>query len=421
MMSEADTNIELTFDLFELPTAQHKAGLAGFVLAMESMRKRNLSPLPDVTVEPSSVTVGFTQESLQTVFDDIYDASPTKVESRSKWKGKEPLETIERKVKDKSGKEKKQKYFVYESIQPKGAFLESYYPDGDGLWLKLWRDMTWRILRGIPATRRVYEERAEGNPSSVAVDVWDELIKSRKDAAKGRIRTESISSSLFLGAQDVNAEKVNFKGRVEHNLLLHFWTIVSLLFDARTLTLDGDIDDAGFVIVIPEPGNLEYFVEDVTQLFNELDIAKSGYRPRQSLIYVPEEGGLVYLFHIAQHRTQRSEISDSVVAVEVMQMQKQGNNIRALASERIEPSKETLGQYEVIRKGCWNPLFRAKRIRNLLDDRPWYTGMDDVFATYPWEFFVHSIAQSPKKIPFFGMDAWKRFRGIESDLAESNA
>ena len=417
-MTVTTETIKLDFNLFDLPTAQHKAGLAGLILLLESLRLRKVSPLPTIEIGPTSATFEFSRESIQSVFDDVYDARAVDVESRSKWKGKEPKRTVERMIKDRSGKEKKQRYFIYESVQPRGAFLETFYPDSDGLWLKLWRDMLWQILRGIPATRRVYEERADGKPSSVAEDVWIQLLKARKDAQENKLRTESISSSLFLGIQDVNAERVAFKGQVEHNLLLHFWSIVSLLFDARTATVDGDFDDAGFVIVIPEPGHLEYFVEDVRQLLRELDVTRAGYRPRASLIHIPEEGGLEYLFHLARHRVRRSDVANSLVAVEIMQMQKQGNSIRALAAERIEPRPEMLDRYEAIRSACWNPLFRATRILNLLHSDRWHVGSDDTFARYPWEFFIQTTGKTPSRIPFFGADVLRTFRGIESDLKQ---
>jgi CRISPR-associated protein Cmx8 len=418
--TEVET-IQLKYELFELPTPQHKAGLAGFVLLLESLRLRKVSPLPEISLTATTAEITFTEESMQVIFDDIYDAQEVKVESRSKWKGKEPLDVVERIVKDRSGKEKKQKYFVYESIQPRGAFLETYFPDGDGQWLKLWRDMLWRILRGIPATRKVYEERAEGKPSSLANETWVELGKARKDAESNKLRSSSISSSLYLGAQDVNGERVKFRGRVEHNFLLHFWTIVALLFDARSVKLDGDTDDCGFVIVIPEPAHLEYFTEEIARLLRELDTTKAGYRPRAALIHIPEEGGLEYLYHLARHRTGQHDLSDCIVAVEVLQMQKQGNNVRALAAERIEPRQHLLDQYEVIRTGCWNPFFRSLRIRNLLRDELWFTNATELFANYPWEFFIQSIGKTPGRLPFYGADVMRKFRGIESDLQQRKA
>ena len=40
----------------------------------------------------------------------------------------------------------------------------------------------------------------------------------------------------MLGAQAVNAEAVPFSGRVDHNLLLHFWQVVVLTFVPQVVT-----------------------------------------------------------------------------------------------------------------------------------------------------------------------------------------
>ncbi|KUJ96916.1 MAG: hypothetical protein XD41_0136 [Desulfonauticus sp. 38_4375] len=67
--------ITLSYNLFDLPTAQHKAGLAGLLVLIESLKRRNVSPLPEVEeMTPSRVVISFTKESIQVLFDDLYDA-----------------------------------------------------------------------------------------------------------------------------------------------------------------------------------------------------------------------------------------------------------------------------------------------------------------------------------------------------------
>lgn len=406
--------IRVQYDLFELPTPQHKAGLAGFVLLVESLKQRGVGPLPKISLGATTAEITFTQQSLQVVFDDVYDAQEVEIESRSKWRGKVPLEVVEREVKDRFGVETKQDCFVYAAIQPRGAFLETFLPDGDGLWLKLWRDVLWQILRGIPAARKVYQERADGKPSSVAAETWMEFGKARQDARRDRVRTSGISSSLYLGAQDVNAERVSFRGRTEHNFLLHFWTIVALLFDVRGVKVDGDVEDGGFVIAVPEPANLEMFTQDIVRLLSELGTAKAGYRPRETLIHVPAEGGLEYLSRLARYRTGQA-LGDCIVAVEVLQMRKQGHSVRALAADRIEPRQQLLEQYAETVAGCWNPLYRSLQIENLRSGKPWFMNVAELFATYPWFFFIYSVDKTPERFSFFGSDVSRKFRDLERD------
>ncbi len=83
--------ITLSYNLFDLPTAQHKAGLAGLLVLIESLKRRNVSPLPEVEeMTPSRVVISFTKESIQVLFDDLYDAEFVEVKSKSKWKDKKP-------------------------------------------------------------------------------------------------------------------------------------------------------------------------------------------------------------------------------------------------------------------------------------------------------------------------------------------
>ncbi len=420
-----DARLTIEYDLFSLPTAQHKAGLAGLLLMIETLKERKKAPIP--VVEQLSATgarIAFTRDSLQTVFDDLYDSAKVEQESKTKWKGQEPKAVREKEILV-DEKTKFEKRFVYDAVQPKGAFLQRLYPDGDGLYVKLWRDMLWSTLRGIPATRNVYEERAEGKPCTMAGDLWTSLNKSAALRKKGQSRTESISSAIFIGAEDANAEKVPFRGAVEHNLLLHFWTIVSLISVPRMVSLERSADkalrikrdDCGYVITIPEPSNLLDFCLDVREFLCKLETNVAGFRPKSALIELHEEGGLEYLYHFARNKIDKmEEISLSLCAVELFHLQRQGNRIRQLAENRILPSKHMLRDYENLRKAAANPYFKSLCIRNLLDGRRWYEDAGRITQHNPMPLFVFCIGRTPREIRFFGDDARKKFTTIEYNL-----
>jgi len=424
-MNDAQTEektIVLDYDLYGLPTAQHKAGLAGLLLMIESMRMRKMKPLPKVeNCTASGARISFTEESMQRLFDDLFDAKWGEVESKTQRKDKEkkpiePKRIVEKEVELKGGKKKIVKRYVYDQIQPAGKFLSSFYPDGDGLWLKLWRDMLWSTLRGRPKQRGVFNERAEEKPSSEGTKWWIKLMKARIARTKAKTPIENIASTVFIGAQDVNAERVPFQGEVEQNFLLFFWLISSLIFVPRRVKLDGELEHAGFAVVIPEPSDLNFFVDDAKELLQSLETEVAGYRPKAALIDIPEEGGLEYLYHMTRERIAKKEIKYSLSAVEIFHLEKQGNNIRTLAAERILPDKQILQDYERMREDYRNPLYKAQRIKNLLAGNPWYTGMQTLFANYPWEFFVWTSSDTPRRFPFFGYDASRKLRDVESEL-----
>jgi CRISPR-associated protein Cmx8 len=409
--------IILEYNLYDLPTAQHKAGLAGLVLFIRLMNRRGVADPPQVLrLDGVTAHIQVSERNLQALFDDLYDAIEFEEESKTKWQKKTPKRIEEVVAQAEKGKSKTEKRYYYDVVRPKGAFLEALFPDGDGLWLKLWRDMLWETFRGVPKTRRVYEERVSSQHSSQIGKTWKALVKAEGYLPKGKTKTESIASSLFVGAQNVNAERVPFQGIVQQNLLLHFSTLVSLIFAPRVVSADGKTSYSGYVLAIPEPADLEVFLEEVDTLLRSLDTDSTVYRPKAALIDFPEEGGLEYLYHLGKHRVEEHELAFSVSAVELYYMEKRGNNIKTLAADRVLPDPGILDEYNPLREACRNPLYKTRRLRNLLRGLPWYAGMESTFNQYPWEFFVHSAEKTPRRIPFFGRDVRREVKARKKDL-----
>jgi len=427
-------SIEITYDLFDLPTAQHKAGLAGLVLQIQSMRDRCLpsDSIPKIVGEvgTTAVTFRFTEHSVQGLMDDVYDARPIKVEVKSKWAGQPPLEEKFVDEKDEvTGETKKVKRFVYEIVQPRGHFLEQYLSDGDGLWLKLWREMLWNVPRSKPTTRGPYNARAENKPCSEGAATWKDLLKFETARRKGAFKTDSISSALLLGAQSVNAESVSFGGRVEQTLLLHFWPLTVLIFVPQVINNDGGNEFVGYSLAIPEVSELENFCHDYPSLLEGLPKEARGYRPLGAVIDLPEQSALEFLQHLgelADFQVQQGKsrtIATSVSSIEYLHLVKLGNNVKAQSAGRIAPSRELMASYfDIMRRGEFrNPLFRAGLLRSLLDSirepTPWYASFGDLIQTRPWPLFV-CCDKTPRKLPWFASDAATQFDIIAKDLKD---
>src|SRR4051794_13163218 len=79
----APTSIDVHYDLYDLPSAQHKAGLAGLLLQIENMRERQVAgqlpsdrEIPEIVEETATTAViCFTERSAQDLFDDLYNAN----------------------------------------------------------------------------------------------------------------------------------------------------------------------------------------------------------------------------------------------------------------------------------------------------------------------------------------------------------
>jgi CRISPR-associated protein Cmx8 len=410
--------LSLDYELFDLPTALHKAGLAGMLLHIQNLKEREVDkPIPEIErLDAHSARVQFRQDSLQTLMDDVYDARWVEIKVKNRYPNKAPKRE-EQITNGQTGKAEKR--FVYDACEPKANLLRSLLQNGvESPWHKLWRDMLWNVLRAQPKTRGVYEVRANGKPCDFTPTLWANLVKTNKQKIKEKFVTDSISGSLFPGAQDENAERVPFKGRVEHNLLLHFWAWITPVFVPRVVNVkEGRLEDRGFVLAVPEVADLSFFLELIREYWQRLDTEVRGYRPAQSLIDLPEEGGLEFLHQLAEHNVRQLDIACAVHTVELYHQERQDKNVRMLVAERLRPTAHMLDEYQrLIQHGHrLNPLYKSLRIRNLLDGRSWHEGAQSIFAGYPRGFFIHT-AGTPHGIPFFGADVHKQFQALIDDL-----
>ncbi len=419
-----ETILELEYSLDNLPSAQHKTGLAGLVLLLETMEEREMAPLPEYKENIDGTwTFQFTRKSFQAVFDELYDGENIIVESPSKWSGASPIEIREKEV-EKNGKKKTEKVFVYEITVPKGSFFKGLFsegPEGEKR-LKLWRDALWSTYKGKPASRGVYSERVQNNPCPFVEKLWSSLIRK-----KGGI--EDLKGSLLLGAEGFNAEGIPFKGLLHENVLLHFTPIACALFVVRNFmvkkgnrdnkgTYSVEWDENGYVFVMPEITKIKPYLEKLREWFqNNPEEETKSFRPSSSIIDLPEESGLEFLSAISGRRLETEGVFDEVEGVEYYHMTKKGNSVKLLSSSRIPVSVPILNEYNSIvsaggRKKPLNFLYKTLRIRNLLNDTPWYVGMENILETYPSEFLIWFQKNSSQDIPFFGRDINNKFKEI---------
>jgi CRISPR-associated protein Cmx8 len=425
--------VTITYDLFDLPTAQHKAGLAGLLLQIQHMDAPGRTPKPTavpkiITRTPTTATIEFTKDSLQCLFDDLYAAERVVVRVKSKWanaKEAKPSEQVEEEVEDEGPdgklvkKKVKVKYFFYEQIQPTGRVLKQFITNAPELWLKLWRDMLWAIPRGNPQSRAPFADRADEKPCGEGAAAWDSLLKVEKARTENEFHTAEVAGSLWLGAQAVNAEGVPFKGRAEQTLLLHFWPLTAQVYTPQMVQADGTSEFVGYVLAIPEVADLKGFLADYPRMLGELGKDVRGYRPAEAVIDLPAEGALSFLEHLARlsgEKVEGSEVGFSLGSVEFLHMAKIVNNTKTLAAGRVAPRPGLLSRYLAIvgktgaKPPYANPLFRRGLMLALLDDKPWFQSFGKLFAEWDVSFFVPTDA--PPKLSWFWVDARKKIQEV---------
>ena len=382
----------LEYDPLSLPTAQHRAGLAGLLLALKSMENKHLDMTPKATFRDDGTCVlTLTEQSTVALFNYVYEADLQEVQSkkrRSRGKGDKKVPVIA------------------------GRPLQGF--GMPGIWLDLWRDAIWFTLRGIPKTRKPYEDRAGKKDTSEGPKAWKSLC--------GKKSADKVASCLFLGSQAANAEKIEFLGRAEHNFLLHFWPLASLVYQPVIMDRDGHEKNDGYLFVVPDVVDPKTFAEDYPDLLcNDLDPTESPTRrPRDAIVTVPQEGALEFMYHLA--RIGKSMVArnvkfrSSAAGMEIYHLKKKANNVVLLNTGLIRTDRSLLEDYQNIRKRYIHPLFRRQLVLNLLRGNPWFRGFSSIFDSHPRQLFVGRGRDGRYKgADGFGLDCRNRLKLAEDE------
>jgi CRISPR-associated protein Cmx8 len=394
----SDEILELDYHLAELPSSQHRAGLAGLVLMVKWIDRLKKSDtkltgkLSLARIDEYGATLQIDQRGLRELFNETYAASKEEqgrdaVRKNKKKEVVRPLREEQRTITDpKTGKSKEKTIYVYSVVVPRGAFLAAYDPtaiDDKGVWIKLWRDMIWGILRGVPATRRPFDERSEGEYTEDADNVW-------KDLNRPSNYTVDLPSTYFIGAQASNAENVPFRDRARFQFLLHFWAFVAQVYVPARLVYDNKTKQtktefAGFALTIPDVANLEVFCDELPSLLqNNRGAEMASYRPRESVIDLAAEGALDLMNKLSQRLAViagSQSVSDLLLGVDVVHLEKQGNNIRLWGTARIDPTRSMIDEYARVKGMFRDALFRRQRLLNMLSEREWFNGFGSLLST----------------------------------------
>ena len=419
MVNNKQTQIEvltLDYQLTELPSSQHRAGLAGLVL-MEGWLRRlgtNKGICELTRLDEWGATLRIDLPGLEALFNEVYAATKEEQEYSQPFKNKITKEIIPplreeewQETNPKTGKTKTKKVYIYPVVVPKGGFVGDCDPSGNnGHWVKLWRDMVWSILRGVPATRKPFEARAEGQESDDAIKVWNQLLKPpEKD-------TVDLPSTYFLGAQASNAENVSFKDRAKYQFLLHFWPYTAQIYVPAVINNEGNRDFIGYALAIPDVARLKSFCEELPEVLRSRN-AESGYRPQDSIIDLAIEGALDTFCRLRDRSVQEGERAeaDLVLGIDIIHVEKQGNNIKLLEISRLEPENRMIDEYTTAILAFWSPVFRKQRLLNLVNQCPWYTDFEQVLCKLPSK---HSFGSNT-----FRHDARESFKNEAKEMTTS--
>lgn len=392
--ADAPSILTLRYELAELTSSQHRAGLAGIVLMAKWMEraaeKRGVFRV--AALDAHGATVEVDAEGMAWLFDELYAATEEENAENAQRKDKKtgapvaPIRTEERVTRDdKTGKEKKKTVYLYPVTVPSARMLVDLEPEKNpqGPWVKLWRNMVWTILRGVPATREPFEARAEGRPTTDAAAAWAQLA----DPADPVIE---LPSTYYLGAMARTAENVGFFDRARRQFLLHFWPYAAQVYVPQTVNvMDATSEFHGFAIAIPDVAELDTFCDDYVRVLQQRTKELDRYRPKGAVVELAQEAALDLarqLRDVVAAREGRRATGDLVLGFDVIHVNKEGNNVRVYANLRVTPDERLLREYERVRRaGYYDALFRRQLLRNVIDGRRWYDGFDAWFETTPYK------------------------------------
>ena len=364
------------WNLMELPSAQHKAGLAGLAICVHYLqRKPDRKGVCEIaSLDPAGLTLRVDRDGMQALFDDVYDAALTEKEYPQPFKSKKtnaekpPIRTVERAVINKKGTEETKTFYVYGQVVPKGGVVDEWDASQTGaekLWLKLWRDFVWEVLRPRDKQRTPYKLRANNDTAEDGIEAFEALIRRPHESV-------SLPSTFYLGAEEVTAENVPFEDRARMKILLHFWPFAVPIYRPRIVDHEGKPKSIGYAIVVPDIGDLEGFVTDWTKLARERGCEPSGFLPREAAVDLPAEAGLDLgrrVFELLARREGTAITKPWLIAADVFHLEKDDNSVRTRGVTRVDLSRARVDAYARAKAAYWSFEFRRHRIANILEGR----------------------------------------------------
>lgn len=412
--------LTLDYQLAELPSSQHRAGLAGLVLVIRWLNRQ-----PEFRQKVASgaichlkrldekgATLEINQTGLEALFDEIYASTSeqtrsTKLRIKKSGEINKPIaeeneyildkKTQKPRIDKKTGQIQIRKIYIYPVVIPKGSFLsdEQYDKTPSSEWVKLWQNALWETLKGKHKTRLPFNARAQGLYTEDSRKVWASLTDSLEKVVE-------LPGSFFLGARAKNAEVVAFQDTTRFQFLLHFWFFCASIYVPQITKFERDKENKklvekreyiGYAIAIPDVIKLQSFCDEFLEILkdrsNEVNevCAYLPKRPKDAVIDLVIESALDTMKRLKDRLVVREgdKATDNLVAGFDVIHAKPGEDVKFLNIMRIKPDFRTVDRYTQIRKGYWNFLFRKQRLLNLVNNAPWYQGYDKLLCTLPYE------------------------------------
>jgi CRISPR-associated protein Cmx8 len=381
--------VTLEYRSSQLPSSQHRAGLAGLILKIQWLQeqsefKHSVDTICKIVdLDAGKVILQFNLAGLTALLKSHYSASFEERESKKiRTKSKQNFRTIQREVYDADiDTTKLTNFYIYRDIVPQGYLVQSFEPPNSNnrVWTKLWQEATWTILRPRDRQRLPFKAMVSGiNPPEI-VKIWN-LLRDRPDA------TVALSSTYMLGAQAKNNEGVPISDVARFYFLLNFWSYVAQIYLPIQVNAKDEVKLHGYAIAIPDVRNLAAFCQHFPSILRQRNAKELWGKPHSAIVRHSIEAGLNSLGSILSYLSKLSpelDLSDLLFGVDVFHLFRKKDEPQILSIQRYLPNREAIEEFTQLQDKIFDPIFRLQYWQNLIRDRPKIEGFYHLLRDLP--------------------------------------
>jgi CRISPR-associated protein Cmx8 len=381
--------VTLEYQIAELPSSQHRAGLAGLILKIQWLQQQQEfidtveTIFKIINLDADKVTLQFNLTGLTLLLRSHYSANfEDRERTNVRTQGHQNHTTIQREIyNSETDRTELATFYVYQDIVPQGYLVQSFDPTANSsqIWTKLWQEATWGILRPRSNQRLPFKAMVSGTDPPEIEKIWN-LLRDRPD------EIVSLSSTYMLGVQSKNNEGIMFDDRARCYFLLNFWSYIVQIYIPIQVDTKDKVKFHGYAIAIPDVRNLasfcEYFPSIQQQRSNKIKMGK----PDGAIVRHPIEASLVFLRSIHTYlgaNTDDTDIDDLLFCVDVFHIFRKKDEPQILSIQRYPPDVNKIEEFAQLEHKIFDPTFRLQYWENLVHDRPRITGFDKLLWDLP--------------------------------------
>ena len=381
--------VTLEYRSSQLPSSQHRAGLAGLILKIQWLQeqaefKRSIDAVCKIIdLDACKVTIQFNLAGLTALLKSHYSASFEDRESKKiRTKGTQEFRTVQREIYNAdTDKIELTTFYIYQDLVPQGSLVQSFEPPANNnlIWTKLWREATWTVLRPRDKQRLPFKAMVGGTAPPEIEKIW-KLLRDRPDV------TVPLSSTHMLGVQAKNNEGVSISDRARFYFLLSFWSYVAQIYLPIQVDFKDKVKLNGYAIAIPDVRNLATFCQHFPAILRQRNTKEQWGRPHSAIVRHPIEAGLKLMgsMHIYLCRLIPDiDLSDLLFGVDVFHLVRKKDEPQIVSIQRYLPNRDAIEEFTQLENNIFEPIFRLQYWQNLIHNRPRIHGFESFLRDLP--------------------------------------